>query len=144
MSDFEYFSVIGDRAEFRPRGEVSLAQGTGLIKKAIARTRELGLRNLLVNATQLTGFASPSLASRFHFVHEWADAAKGAVRVACVSRPELIDPRKFGVLVASNIGLQGDVFLTEEEAIQWLDGPSDGGPDEVTPEAADLWSRAGK
>jgi len=122
MSDLEHFSVAGDRAEFRPRGEVSVHQGAELVTRVIARTRELGLRKLLLDITLVRGFDPPSLATRYHLVRQWAEAARGVVRVVFVSRPEMIDPGKFGVIAASNIGFQQEIFVTEEEAIRWLDG----------------------
>jgi hypothetical protein len=37
-----------------------------------------------------------------------------------VVNQEMIDPDRFGVTVAMNRGLNGNVFSTEEEAIAWL------------------------
>jgi preprotein translocase subunit YajC len=37
-----------------------------------------------------------------------------------VARAEMIDPKKFGVTVAANSGLVGDVFESEEKALAWL------------------------
>ena len=42
------------------------------------------------------------------------------MRVAVVTYPEMIDPEKFGVTVASNIGFVSDVFTSEAEALTWL------------------------
>ena len=70
---------------------------------------------------QLTGFESPSLSERYFLVEKWARTANGAVRLALVIRPHMIDPQKFGVTVAVNRRLIGDVFVTEASAIAWLD-----------------------
>ena len=86
----------------------------------VARTR--GLREVVVNVTGLTGFASPSVGTRYAFIKQWARTARGRVRLALVARPEHIDPEKFGVTVAANRGWDADVFVTEADAIGWLDG----------------------
>jgi len=38
-----------------------------------------------------------------------------------VTREEIIDPQKIGVLMAQNRGVSGDVFGSETEALAWLD-----------------------
>ncbi len=114
------FTIVDDHAEYRPVGQVSLSAAEQLVTAAIALAREKGIRKLLIDVTGLTGFVSPSLASRYQMVHEWARAAGGLVRVAMVVRPEMIDPRKFGITVAGNAGLIADVFSTEETALAWL------------------------
>jgi hypothetical protein len=38
-----------------------------------------------------------------------------------VVRPDLMDPQKIGALMAQNRGVSGDFFLSEQEAIRWLD-----------------------
>jgi hypothetical protein len=92
-----------------------------MVAAAVALARERHVRSLLVNVSRLTGFKPPSLIDRYHFMHEWARAAGGSVRIAMVARPELIDPQKFGVTVGANIGLTSDVFTSEEEALRWLE-----------------------
>ena len=42
------------------------------------------------------------------------------MRVAIVAPPEMIDPEKIGVTVATNIGFVSEVFTSEEEALTWL------------------------
>ena len=37
-----------------------------------------------------------------------------------VARAEMIDPQKFGVTVAENLGLITDVFTLQAEALAWL------------------------
>jgi hypothetical protein len=123
----EDFKIVGDHAEYRPSGQVSLDQAIQAVASAITLARERHVRNLLVDTSRLTGFKSPSLIERYHFVHDWARAAGGAVRLAMVARPEMIDPQKFGVTVAANAGLIGDVFASEEEALRWLSELSETG-----------------
>jgi hypothetical protein len=40
--------------------------------------------------------------------------------MAMVVRPEMMDPDKFEVTVATNRGLIGNVFDSEKEALAWL------------------------
>ena len=87
---------------------------------AIALARSQRVNKLLLVTTGLTGFETPSSSDRFFLAHEWSAASAGAVKIACVARRELIDPKKFGVMVARNRGEEVDVFTTEEEALAWL------------------------
>lgn len=108
-------------AAFRPRGHVSLEGGTELIATAIASARERGVRKILVNTVGLTGFDMPTMSERYVFARACAEASSGFVRIAMVARAELIDPQKFGVTVAANRDVTGDVFVSEEEAVAWLE-----------------------
>ena len=118
LNDFE---IVGDRGYFRPSGSVSLDQGVKLIDAALRVACTRGLREVVVNVTGLTGFASPSVVNRYSFIKQWARIARGRVRLALVARPEHIDPEKFGVTVAANHGLDANVFVSEADAIVWLD-----------------------
>lgn len=109
-----------DLAVFQPIGAVELDEAAALVTAAITAARQQAIRKLLIVGTGLAGFDSPGLGSRYLFVHEWARAAEGLVRVALVLKPELIDREKFGVLVALNAGFACDVFTTETEALEWL------------------------
>jgi hypothetical protein len=120
MNQADNFQVQAGLAVFRPSGEVTLGQGIELVTSAINEARQLGIRKMLIVTNGLTGFPSPSLGTRYFFVHEWAKAAQGKVSIALVARPEMIDPQKFGVTVANSAGLTTDVFTTEDEAKAWL------------------------
>ena len=117
----DHFEVIAGRGFFRPTGKVSLDEAVELVNGAIAHARASGITKLFVNASRLTGFESPSLNERYLLVEKWAHTANGAVRLALVVRPHMIDPQKFGVTVAFNRRLIGDVFVAEASAIAWLD-----------------------
>lgn len=107
-------------AVFQPVAEVELDVAAALVTEAIAAARGQGHEKLLILGTGLTGFESPGLGSRYFFVHDWAKAAEGLVRVALVLRPELLDREKFGILVALNAGFACDAFTSEPEALEWL------------------------
>jgi hypothetical protein len=53
----------------------------------------------------------------------FAQAARSAVKLALVVRPEMMDPDKFEVTVAKNRWLVGDVFDSEKDALAWLLNP---------------------
>lgn len=121
MDTPDNFELVAGRGVYRPVGSVTLKETIDLVSAAIAYSREQGIDNLMVNITALTGFAPPSLAERYFLIEQWAAVAGGKVRLAMVARAELIDPDKIGVLAAANRGLVGNIFVTENEALNWLD-----------------------
>jgi hypothetical protein len=120
MSETHRFEMIGDIAVFRPRASMPIEQAIWLIKSAIESAREQQVRKLLIVATGLDGFESPSFATRHMLAREWAGATGGAVQIAVVVKPEMIDPQRFGVVVARNFGAHANSFVSENEALDWL------------------------
>jgi hypothetical protein len=127
MKDFEQ---VGTRGFYRPIAHVTFEQAVDLVAEAMATARELNLADLLVNTTGLTGFTAPSVFARYAMAGKWTQSA-GALRVAMVARPELIDPQKIGVLMVQNRGGIADVFAGEADALAWLDARL--GPGRRTP-----------
>lgn len=121
----EHFQFAAGYACYRPVGQVSLDQTAELISAAILFARHRQVSRLLIDATQLTGVSAPTTAERFSIAQQFARDALGAVKVAVVVKPELIDPGKFGVMVARNRGLAADTFTSEAEALDWLLAPGD-------------------
>ncbi len=121
MDELDGFVMEGGRAVYRPVGYVSFDEVVAMVCAAIAAARSNQARDLLVDTTALTGFPSPDTFQRFLAVVEWAEEARGSVRLAIVARPEMIDPQKFGVTVAANRGLVSNIFTIEGEARAWLD-----------------------
>ena len=74
----------------------------------------------MVVTTGLEGFDPPGISMRHFQGHQWATTAGGIVRVAFVAKPEMVDPQKFGVTVATNFGADADVFTCKAEALAWL------------------------
>ena len=124
MDGVDGFFVKQGRAIYRPKGTVSFDTAAHLVRGAIVEARRQQVAELLVDTTSLFGFASPSTAERFFAVVDWANAAKGRLRLAMVAREELVDPQKFGVTVGLNRDLVNSIFLTESEATAWLDAQS--------------------
>jgi hypothetical protein len=120
MDKPEHFELEGDIAVLRLTGSLSLQKMVKSVTVAIEYARKQEVRKLLVGTICATGFQPPSLASRYFFVHDWARAAGGTIRLAVAARKEMIDPQKFGVTVGANAGLVGDVFESEAEARAWL------------------------
>jgi hypothetical protein len=77
---------------------------------------------LLVNATELVGVPVPTLVDRFLMAEQWAHEGRGVVMVALVVPAEYIHPKKFGVRVATDLGLVSDVYTSETDALKWLSG----------------------
>ncbi|HXJ61537.1 MAG TPA: hypothetical protein VNU68_33255 [Verrucomicrobiae bacterium] len=116
----EHFEVMEGYSCYRLSGHGSLAEAASKVIEVITFTREQGIRNLLIDTTGWTGHASPDTLERYQFAQAFAVAARSAVRVAMVVRPEMMDPDKFEVTVATNRGLVGNVFDSEKEALAWL------------------------
>lgn len=121
MNAPEFFEQMGSRGFYRPIATVSFEQAIEMVAEAMRHAREQRLVDLLANTHGLTGFAQPSTFARYTLAVKWAEAAGGALRVALVTRAEIIDPQKIGVLMAQNRGVNGDVFTNETDALAWLD-----------------------
>ncbi|WP_425614563.1 hypothetical protein NA78x_004436 [Anatilimnocola sp. NA78] len=111
------FRPCGELSEFRQAVE-AVAEG---IRYAVTQPE---IRRLLVDSSGLVGFPLPTMLDRYDMGLAWVKAAgTSSIRMALVARPELIDPKKFGVLVAANRGVAGNVFDNEAAALAWLDLP---------------------
>ena len=121
MRPLKDFETVGTRGFYRPLAQVSFEQGVEMVAQAMQTARELGLADMLVNTTGLTGFPVPSVFARYAMMTRWLESAGSALRIALVARAELIDPQKIGVLMLQNRGGSGDVFTNEAEALKWLD-----------------------
>jgi hypothetical protein len=129
----EHLEIKNGICEFRPRGESTLVEVVTLIASVIANCRERNIGKLLVDTTGLRGVPMPTLVDRFLLAEEWAAAAGGRVIAALIIHPEFIHPKKFGVQVAADLGLEINVFPSEDEAFVWLSNARD--PSALDPEA---------
>ena len=75
---------------------------------------------MLVDTTKWTGHGSPDTLERYTVAGAFATAASSVVKLAMVARPEMMDPDKFEVMVATNRGMNGNVFDSEKDALAWL------------------------
>jgi hypothetical protein len=122
------FILEGRHGLYRPVGSFSFDEAVARVRAAIAVACSNQVGDLLVDTTALTGFPSPDTFQRFLAAVEWADEARGRLRLAMVARAEMIDPQKFGVTVVSNRGLVSNIFTTAAEARAWLDAKQGLGP----------------
>ena len=120
----EHFEVMEGYCCYRLSGHGRLAEAASKVIEVITFAREQGIRNLLIDTTGWTGHASPDTLERYQFAQAFAEAARSAVRLAMVVRPEMMDPEKFEVTVAKNRWLVGNVFDSEKDALAWLLDPA--------------------
>jgi hypothetical protein len=59
--ELEHFEIPENYAVYRPTGEVTLERAVEMVKDAITFAREHHIRNLLVNASNLTGYEPPDI-----------------------------------------------------------------------------------
>jgi hypothetical protein len=118
----EGFEEMDEYCRYWLSGHGPLTEAAAKVIGAITYCREAGIRRLLVDVTGWTGHASPSAAERFDWAELFAAAAGPEVKCAMVVRPELMDPQKFEVTVATNRGMIGNVFDSQERALEWLLG----------------------
>jgi hypothetical protein len=121
MTQLEHFEVHGRRATHRPTGAVSLDEAIAIVDAGLRLARQLELRQVLVDTTQMTGFPVPRLVERYVMATQWAETASAAMTVAFLALPKMVDPGHFGVVVARNRGLWCEVFVSEQDALTWLD-----------------------
>ena len=76
------FNFEGGCACYDPVGNVSLVEAVGLCTEAIRFARKNGIGRLLIDATQLGGFPSPTLAERYWIARNFAFQAKTLVTVS--------------------------------------------------------------
>jgi hypothetical protein len=112
--------VVDDLAVLKFHGEHALQGSVRRITEALIYARERQIPKLLIHALEATTVGKATVSGVFFQVQEWARAADGMVRVAFVLPPQMIDPKRFGVTVAANSGLMGEVFGSEDEALRWL------------------------
>lgn len=107
-------------AHFAPEGEVSLKQGIALVTQAIRYCRGNRIPRLLADVSRLTGFRPPYIYERYWMAREWAHEAGGQLVLAVIAQEHMLDPQRFGVLVARNAGLRSFAASQADEAREWL------------------------
>ena len=120
----EHFEILEGYSRYRLSGHGSLVAAANKVTEVITFAQKQGVRKLLIDTTKWTGHGNPDTLERYTWAAEFAKAAASAVKVAMIVRPELMDPEKFEVTVASNRGLIGNVFDSEKEALAWLLDPA--------------------
>ena len=122
MDKPEFFEQVDKRGYYRPVGEVTFDQAIAMVATAMIYARENGMAELLANVRGLRApYSTLTLFDRYSMAVRWADAAGTGLRVVLVTRPEMMDPEKIGLLMAQNRGVTGEVFTDASEALAWLD-----------------------
>src|SRR5262249_45207156 len=116
----DQFEVTGNRGYHRVGGTMPFKEAVELVNDGIVFARRRGLRELIVDTRELDGFEPPDIESRIWMGQKWGFSAREAVTFAVIARPEMIDPEKFGVIVARNRGAVANVFVSEQVASSWL------------------------
>jgi hypothetical protein len=107
-------------AVFRLGPGIELRAAIAAVTQAIVAAREAGATRMLLDVRAMAGVPPPGLGQRYAFATDWARAAQGALSIALLAPAELVDPGRFGVLVAHGAGLDTDVFEDEAVARAWL------------------------
>jgi hypothetical protein len=116
----EFLEVREGTCWARAQGEASLVEAVEFVRRSIEYCRRRSIVKLLVDGIDLVGVPIPTLVDRFLAVEEWATEADGMVIVVLVVQAPYIHPEKFGVKVATHLGLTANVFTSEHEAQAWL------------------------
>jgi hypothetical protein len=116
----EQFEGHADHACATLAGNVTLEQAADAVERVLVAARDKKIKRLLVDATRVTGFPSPTLAARYFIVRRWATAVGADVELAMVLEQHILDPDRFGVMVAANMGMRADAFSSPVEALEWL------------------------
>lgn len=106
---------------YRLEGPRSFAQAVEDVDQCLREALASGIRRVLVDVRGLSGFAKPDVAARMSMVRRWAETAQGQLKVAVISRPEIIDEERFGVVMARSLAFDSDVFEREEDGRRWLE-----------------------
>jgi hypothetical protein len=122
MDKPEFFEQVDKRGYYRPVGDVTFERAVAMVADAMVYARRNGMTELLANVRGLRApYANLTIFDRYAMAVRWADSAGTEMRVVLVTRPEMMDPDKIGLLMAQNRGVTGEVFTDEAEALAWLD-----------------------
>lgn len=110
-------------ATYRPRRHNGITEAIDGLVAFLARCRADGTTHALADARLLDTLPDLTTFDRFQLGTRAAEAAAGWIKLALVAPERLIDPDRFGQVVAQNRGLQVKVFAEEVGALEWLVGP---------------------
>lgn len=119
----EIREVDGDVAILRLRGEFTLEDAVQRARESILRIKGSGIEALLIDVSEISGFASPGVGARHWLMTELASVGRGWVRAAFLIRPEFVDPEHFGTTVARSHGFHVKGFHDQASALAWLRNP---------------------
>jgi len=127
VKKLEHFEQKREYAVFCPVGQASFAEGVELISSAVRRCRREKIEKLLFDSTGLTNFRPPGMSEQYNLAERIASDAKSLVKIAHVASQAWIRSGKFGVMVATNRGLEARNFTSATAALKWLLTPAEHG-----------------
>jgi hypothetical protein len=116
----EDFEVMQGYSRYHLSGHSSVMEGASKIIDVIIFSREQGIHNLLVDATNWTDHERATTLLSYEIGSAFAKEGRGAVKLSMVLQPDIMHPDKFGVTVARNRGLDVNAFDSEKDALSWL------------------------
>ena len=108
----------GVRLTVHSAGDCEVAWVLALIDRVADAATSTPTRSVLVDVTALQ--VTLTDLDRYNIGMQVARRWRG-VPYAMVAAPEVVDPRRFGEMVARNRGVHGQVFTDRAEALRWLD-----------------------
>ena len=120
MTTLDYFTIEEKFVAFTPKGKYEFEELIEAIGDAISHCSKNNFKRLFVDLTEIVNLKSPTLGSRYKVIKEWASRSKGIVTIAMVVPEKILDPERFGIMVAINEGLKSNGFTSREEALEWL------------------------
>lgn len=107
----------------RLSGAFSLARFLEDVAKAVQICQDRQRTRIYLDLTALEG--KLTIFDRYEMGAQGAKLAEN-LKVSVCASPETVDPKRFGLQVARNRGLNIQLFLNPEEALSWLleDGPT--------------------
>lgn len=119
----------------RPSADLTLDAFTKVVKRAIRRAEKLALGGLVVVMPEVKGFPPQTVSERVDMatefaasaregmIRDWAGMSAGRIKLVIVAPENYIHRERVGVVMAAILGLTGNVFTTEREAVEWLVDP---------------------
>jgi hypothetical protein len=114
------------------RGTFTLESALEVFERALESAEREGVGAVLVDAREVGG-GPPSTTDRYELGKYIAEHG-GGTRVAVVGSELLIDPARFGELVAVNRGAAGKAFTELTDAVAWLGQDRDGAEASALPD----------
>jgi hypothetical protein len=125
VEKLEHFEQKKDYAVFCPVGQASYAEGVDLISRAVLRCRRQKIKKLLFDSTGLARFRPPGMSEQYNLAERIASEANSLVKIAHVASPAWVHSGEFGVMVATNRGLDAKNFTSATAALKWLLTPAE-------------------
>jgi hypothetical protein len=119
------FQATEEFLHCRASGMYSFEDGCWMLDEVVAESTQRGATRVLVDCLLIVG--SPTMFDRYALAEFLAQEVVGYIiagkivpRLAILGREPLVDPNRFGELVARNRGVQTKTVEQMEDAVSWL------------------------